>query len=158
MLLRPDDIVLTTAARCRPRSCIKAFAGADILYAETGQRAAPVAGAVAPQPRARRKIGIRLDVDHVVTFKTPSRRVLCSGNRRRSADHLRFMIQEPWLDELACAVLECRVPMAFVDDAPVCAPKPCKSRNARSPVYASTREHQRHATRRQTAVQPRFPG
>ena len=71
VLLRPDDIVHDDAAPTRAEVLHKAFRGAEILYTlrlESGRKVL----ALVPSHHNHalgEKIGIRLDVDHVVAFR-----------------------------------------------------------------------------------------
>jgi iron(III) transport system ATP-binding protein len=71
VLLRPDDVVHDDAAPTRAEVLHKAFRGAEILYTlrlESGRKVL----ALVPSHHNHalgEKIGIRLDVDHVVAFK-----------------------------------------------------------------------------------------
>ena len=70
VLLRPDDVIHDDASSLQAEVMHKAFRGAEILYTlkmESGQRLL----AMVPSHHNHalgEKIGIRLDVDHVVTF------------------------------------------------------------------------------------------
>jgi iron(III) transport system ATP-binding protein len=72
VLLRPDDIIHDDASKVQAEVLHKAFRGADILYTlklASGQTVL----ALVPSHHNHslgEKIGIRLDVDHVVTFQT----------------------------------------------------------------------------------------
>ena len=71
VLLRPDDVVHDDAAPIRAEVVHKAFRGAEILYTlrlESGRKVL----ALVPSHHNHalgEKIGIRLDVDHVVAFR-----------------------------------------------------------------------------------------
>ena len=71
ILLRPDDIVHDDASAMQAEVVHKAFRGAEILYTlrlESGRKVL----ALVPSHHNHaigERIGIRLDVDHVVTFK-----------------------------------------------------------------------------------------
>ena len=71
VLLRPDDVVHDDAAPTRAEVLHKAFRGAEILYTlrlESGRKVL----ALVPSHHNHalgEKIGIRLDVDHVVAFR-----------------------------------------------------------------------------------------
>jgi iron(III) transport system ATP-binding protein len=74
VLLRPDDVVHDDAAPTRAEVVHKAFRGAEILYTlrlESGRKVL----ALVPSHHNHalgEKIGIRLDVDHVVAFRPGS--------------------------------------------------------------------------------------
>jgi len=74
VLLRPDDVVHDDAAPTRAEVVHKAFRGAEILYTlrlESGRKVL----ALVPSHHNHalgEKIGIRLDVDHVVAFRPES--------------------------------------------------------------------------------------
>ena len=74
VLLRPDDVVHDDAAPTRAEVLHKAFRGAEILYTlrlESGRKVL----ALVPSHHNHalgEKIGIRLDVDHVVAFRPES--------------------------------------------------------------------------------------
>jgi len=75
VLLRPDDIVHDDRSAMQAEVVHKAFRGADILYTlrlESGIRVLSLVPSHHNHALGER-IGIRLDVDHVVTFKTPTR-------------------------------------------------------------------------------------
>ena len=75
VLLRPDDIVHDDRSTMLAEVVHKAFRGADILYTlklASGQRLLSLVPSHHNHALGE-KIGIRLDVDHVVTFKTPAR-------------------------------------------------------------------------------------
>jgi iron(III) transport system ATP-binding protein len=75
VLLRPDDIVHDDRSTLQAEVVHKAFRGADILYTlklKSGQRVLSLVPSHHNHALGE-KIGIRLDVDHVVTFKTPTR-------------------------------------------------------------------------------------
>ena len=71
VLLRPDDVVHDDAAPTQAEVVHKAFRGAEILYTlrlASGQKVL----ALVPSHHNHalgEKIGIRLDVDHVVAFR-----------------------------------------------------------------------------------------
>ena len=77
VLLRPDDVIHDDASPMQAEVTHKAFRGAEILYTlkmESGQRLL----AMVPSHHNHalgEKIGIRLDVDHVVTFPPRSQDV-----------------------------------------------------------------------------------
>ena len=70
ILLRPDDVIHDDAAATKAEVTHKAFRGAEILYTlklESGRKVL----ALVPSHHNHalgEKIGIRLDVDHVVAF------------------------------------------------------------------------------------------
>ena len=70
VLLRPDDIVHDDASPLRAEVAHKAFRGADILYTLRLAGGAKVLSLVPSHHNHAigERIGIRLDVDHVVTF------------------------------------------------------------------------------------------
>jgi iron(III) transport system ATP-binding protein len=70
VLLRPDDVVHDDASEVQGRGRGQGLSrrGVPLHPAPASGAQRAVAGAQPPQPRHRRKIGIRLDVDHVVTF------------------------------------------------------------------------------------------
>ena len=71
VLLRPDDIVHDDASPMRGEVVHKAFRGADILYTLKLASGAKVLSLVPSHHNHAigERIGIRLDVDHVVTFR-----------------------------------------------------------------------------------------
>lgn len=70
VLLRPDDVVHDDASRVQARVVKKAFRGADILYTLELASGARVLSLVPSHHNHAigEMIGIRLDVDHVITF------------------------------------------------------------------------------------------
>ena len=70
VLLRPDDIIHDDASRMQAEVVHKAFRGADILYTLRLASGAKVLSLVPSHHNHAlgERIGIRLDVDHVVTF------------------------------------------------------------------------------------------
>jgi len=70
VLLRPDDVIHDDASPNKPRVAKKAFRGADILYTLELASGARVLSLVPSHHNHAigESIGIRLDVDHVVTF------------------------------------------------------------------------------------------
>jgi iron(III) transport system ATP-binding protein len=71
VLLRPDDVVHDDASGLRAEVVHKAFRGADILYTlrlASGARVLSLVPSHHDHPLGER-IGIRLDVDHVVAFR-----------------------------------------------------------------------------------------
>ena len=71
VLLRPDDIVHDDASAMQAEVVLKAFRGADILYTlrlGSGQRVLSLVPSHHNHALGER-IGIRLDVDHVVAFR-----------------------------------------------------------------------------------------
>ena len=74
VLLRPDDIVHDDASAMKAEVVHKAFRGADILYTLRLSSGARVLSLVPSHHNHAigEKIGIRLDVDHVVTFQKDS--------------------------------------------------------------------------------------
>ncbi|MFC5302833.1 ABC transporter ATP-binding protein [Azospira restricta] len=75
VLLRPDDIVHDDRSALQAEVVHKAFRGADILYTlrlASGMRVLSLVPSHHNHALGE-KIGIRLDVDHVVAFKTPLR-------------------------------------------------------------------------------------
>ena len=71
VLLRPDDLVHDDASALRAEVVHKAFRGADILYTLRLEGGARVLSLVPSHHNHAlgERIGIRLDVDHVVTFQ-----------------------------------------------------------------------------------------
>ena len=71
VLLRPDDVVHDDASPMRGEVVHKAFRGADILYTLKLASGAKVLSLVPSHHNHAigERIGIRLDVDHVVTFR-----------------------------------------------------------------------------------------
>jgi iron(III) transport system ATP-binding protein len=70
VLLRPDDIVHDDASALKAEVLAKAFRGAEILYTlrlASGRRVLALVPSHHNHALGER-IGIRLDVDHVVTF------------------------------------------------------------------------------------------
>ncbi len=80
VLLRPDDIIHDDQSQQKASVLHKAFRGADILYTLQLDSGAHVLSLVPSHHNHAlgEKIGIKLDIDHVVTFKT--------GERKPSAD------------------------------------------------------------------------
>jgi len=74
VLLRPDDIIHDDASSLRAEVVHKAFRGADILYTLRLASGARVLSLVPSHHNHAigERIGIRLDVDHVVTFHEDS--------------------------------------------------------------------------------------
>ncbi len=72
VLLRPDDIIHDDASKVQAEVMHKAFRGADILYTLKLSSGRSVLALVPSHHNhsVGEKIGIRLDVDHVVTFQT----------------------------------------------------------------------------------------
>jgi iron(III) transport system ATP-binding protein len=71
ILLRPDDVVHDDAAPTKAEVMHKAFRGAEILYTlklESGRRVLALVPSHHNHALGER-IGIRLDVDHVVVFQ-----------------------------------------------------------------------------------------
>jgi iron(III) transport system ATP-binding protein len=70
VLLRPDDVIHDDAAATQAEVVHKAFRGAEILYTLRLQSGAKVLALVPSHHNHAigEKIGIRLDVDHVVAF------------------------------------------------------------------------------------------
>jgi len=75
VLLRPDDIVHDDRSGMQAEVVHKSFRGADILYTLRLGSGAEVLSLVPSHHNHAlgEKIGIKLDVDHVVAFKTPTR-------------------------------------------------------------------------------------
>ncbi|MBA3998045.1 MAG: ABC transporter ATP-binding protein [Candidatus Accumulibacter sp.] len=75
VLLRPDDIVHDDRSALKAEVLHKAFRGADILYTLRLTSGAEVLSLVPSHHNHAlgERIGIKLDVDHVVAFKTPTR-------------------------------------------------------------------------------------
>ncbi|MFZ2852694.1 MAG: ABC transporter ATP-binding protein [Rhodocyclaceae bacterium] len=75
VLLRPDDIVHDDRSALKAEVLHKSFRGADILYTLRLGSGAEVLSLVPSHHNHAlgEKIGIKLDVDHVVAFKTPTR-------------------------------------------------------------------------------------
>ena len=75
VLLRPDDIIHDDRSSLQAEVLLKSFRGADILYTLRLGSGAKVLSLVPSHHNHAlgEKIGIRLDVDHVVAFKTPTR-------------------------------------------------------------------------------------
>jgi iron(III) transport system ATP-binding protein len=74
VLLRPDDVVHDDAAPTRAEVLHKAFRGAEILYTlrlASGRKVLALVPSHHNHALGER-IGIRLDVDHVVAFKPQS--------------------------------------------------------------------------------------
>ncbi|MCX8144946.1 MAG: ABC transporter ATP-binding protein [Azovibrio sp.] len=89
VLLRPDDVVHDDSSPTRARVVNKAFRGADILYTLELNSGTRVLSLVPSHHNHAlgEAIGIRLDVDHVVAFKShppgspPSTAPLATGRR-----------------------------------------------------------------------------
>ncbi len=75
VLLRPDDIIHDDRSEMQAEVIHKAFRGADILYTLRLASGAQVLSLVPSHHNHAlgERIGIRLDVDHVVAFKTEAR-------------------------------------------------------------------------------------
>ena len=75
VLLRPDDIIHDDRSGMQAEVLHKSFRGADILYTLRLDSGAEVLSLVPSHHNHAlgEKIGIKLDVDHVVAFKTPTR-------------------------------------------------------------------------------------
>jgi iron(III) transport system ATP-binding protein len=75
VLLRPDDIIHDDRSEMQAEVLHKSFRGADILYTLRLGSGAEVLSLVPSHHNHAlgEKIGIKLDVDHVVAFKTPTR-------------------------------------------------------------------------------------
>jgi iron(III) transport system ATP-binding protein len=75
VLLRPDDIIHDDRSELLAEVRHKAFRGAEILYTLRLESGVDVLSLVPSHHNHAigEKIGIRLDVDHVVAFKTPAR-------------------------------------------------------------------------------------
>ncbi len=75
VLLRPDDIIHDDRSAMQAEVVHKAFRGADILYTLRLASGLKLLSLVPSHHNHAlgEKIGIRLDVDHVVAFKTPLR-------------------------------------------------------------------------------------
>jgi iron(III) transport system ATP-binding protein len=75
VLLRPDDIVHDDRSSLQAEVLRKSFRGADILYVLRLSSGAEVLSLVPSHHNHAlgEKIGIKLDVDHVVAFQTPTR-------------------------------------------------------------------------------------
>ena len=75
VLLRPDDIIHDDRSRMQAEVLHKSFRGADILYTLRLESGAEVLSLVPSHHNHAlgERIGIRLEVDHVVAFKTPTR-------------------------------------------------------------------------------------
>lgn len=75
VLLRPDDIIHDDRSELLAEVRHKAFRGAEILYTLRLPSGAEVLSLVPSHHNHAlgERIGIRLDVDHVVAFKTPAR-------------------------------------------------------------------------------------
>jgi iron(III) transport system ATP-binding protein len=71
VLLRPDDVVHDDGAETKAEVVAKAFRGAEFLYTLRLESGAEVLSLVPSHHNHSigEKIGIRLDVDHVVTFR-----------------------------------------------------------------------------------------
>ena len=84
VLLRPDDIVHDDRSKLQAEVLHKSFRGADILYTLRLQSGAEVLSLVPSHHNHAlgEKIGIKLDIDHVVAFKTSRslRRTLRAGD------------------------------------------------------------------------------
>jgi iron(III) transport system ATP-binding protein len=74
VLLRPDDVVHDEAAPIRAQVVAKAFRGAEFLYTLKLASGAHVLSLVPSRHdhAIGERIGIRLDVDHVVVFHEPA--------------------------------------------------------------------------------------
>ncbi|WP_291993227.1 ABC transporter ATP-binding protein [Candidatus Accumulibacter sp. ACC003] len=81
VLLRPDDIIHDDASELLAEVRHKAFRGAEILYTLRLESGVEVLSLVPSHHNHAlgEKIGIRLDVDHVVAFKTPTRAFPANG-------------------------------------------------------------------------------
>ncbi|MCC6474668.1 MAG: ABC transporter ATP-binding protein [Burkholderiales bacterium] len=81
VLLRPDDIVHDDASRTRAEVLHKAFRGAEILYTLRLASGRKVLALVPSHHNHAigERIGIRLEVDHVVAYKRASEPVLDCG-------------------------------------------------------------------------------
>jgi iron(III) transport system ATP-binding protein len=69
--LRPDDIVHDDASKLQATIMHKAFQGADILYTlrlESGQQVLSLVPSH-HNHKLGEKIGIRLEIDHVIAFR-----------------------------------------------------------------------------------------
>jgi iron(III) transport system ATP-binding protein len=75
VLLRPDDIIHDDTSTMQAEVVHKAFRGADILYTLQLTSGVKVLSLVPSHHNHAlgEKIGIRLDVDHVVAFKSVTR-------------------------------------------------------------------------------------
>ena len=75
VLLRPDDIIHDDRSSLQAEVLHKSFRGADILYTLRLDSGAKILSLVPSHHNHAlgEKIGIKLDVDHVVAFKTPTR-------------------------------------------------------------------------------------
>ncbi|HRF11017.1 MAG TPA: TOBE domain-containing protein, partial [Candidatus Accumulibacter phosphatis] len=75
VLLRPDDIIHDDLSELQAEVRYKAFRGAEILYTLRLASGVEVLSLVPSHHNHAlgEKIGIRLDVDHVVAFKTATR-------------------------------------------------------------------------------------
>ena len=73
VLLRPDDVIHDDGSNLRAEVVHKAFRGAEILYTLRLNSGARVLSLVPSHHNHAlgEKIGIRLDVDHVVAFRQP---------------------------------------------------------------------------------------
>ncbi len=80
VLLRPDDIVHDDASAMQAEVVHKAFRGAEILYTLRLASGARVLSLVPSHHNHAlgEKIGIRLDVDHVVTFRSDEEASSCA--------------------------------------------------------------------------------
>jgi len=80
VLLRPDDIIHDDRSSLQAEVLHKAFRGADILYTLRLSSGAKLLSLVPSHHNHAlgEKIGIKLDIDHVVAFKTPLRGALLS--------------------------------------------------------------------------------
>jgi iron(III) transport system ATP-binding protein len=81
VLLRPDDIVHDDASPMQAEVVHKAFRGAEILYTLRLASGARVLSLVPSHHNHAlgEKIGIRLDVDHVVTFRSDEEAANCAA-------------------------------------------------------------------------------
>jgi iron(III) transport system ATP-binding protein len=82
VLLRPDDVVHDEDAPIRAEVVAKAFRGAEFLYTlrlPSGRTVLSLVPSHHDHPIGER-IGIRLDVDHVVVFREPARRAPPAGS------------------------------------------------------------------------------
>jgi len=87
VLLRPDDVVHDDQAGLQAEVRHKAFRGAEILYSLRLASGLEVLSLVPSHHdhAIGERIGIRLDVDHVVAFKTPPRQVAAARQPIRFA-------------------------------------------------------------------------
>lgn len=91
VLLRPDDVVHDDRSPMQAEVTHKAFRGADILYTLRLASGAQVLSLVPSHHNHAlgERIGIRLDVDHVVAFKTPTQQYIAGHGPQVVPVHFR---------------------------------------------------------------------